>query len=165
MDDVAGNLVLAHLLRDISGFFLGLVGYAAHPQAERPERRDGTAPSQRRVLGEDLLWRPEEDEEVELLVTEVENVRPIVGAPKVEGHGSAAVDKHAVTRATHEERYRLVHIRGLSAVRVDRPQRDLLAALIEAREGLPAAEELFIGLQRKTRCNPAGQVGGGANEG
>ena len=41
MDHVAGNPVLPELGRDLSGLILGKVRDAAHPQAERPQRRHG----------------------------------------------------------------------------------------------------------------------------
>ncbi len=87
--------------------------------------------------------RAEEDEEVELVVAQQQRVRAVVGRPHVEGGGGRGVDEHAVAAAAQEERDRLVHALGLHAVRVVRPQDDLLPALVEAGERLAGAEELL----------------------
>ena len=50
VNNVAGNAVLPELGGHIPHFILRFVGDAAHPEAEGPERRDGAAPGQRRVL-------------------------------------------------------------------------------------------------------------------
>src|SRR5215212_6584126 len=45
VDHVRGDAVFAQLPGDLADLFFGGVGLAAHPQAKRPEWRDGGAPS------------------------------------------------------------------------------------------------------------------------
>src|SRR5215213_10051969 len=83
VDHVRGDAVFAQLPGDLADLFFGGVGLAAHPQAKRPEWRDGGAPGERCVLGEDLLESTEKEEQIELVVAQVDYIRLVVRAAKV----------------------------------------------------------------------------------
>ena len=158
VNHVRRDAVLAELRGHVAHLVLGLVGDAAHPEAERPERRDGAAAGELRVLGEDVFGLAEEDEDVEVLVAGVDGVVAVEGLAEVEGDGRGGVDEHAVAAAGEEERDRLVHELVLHAHAVARPGVDALPALVEAREGLAAAEDFFVVLKLERRRRHAREV-------
>ena len=70
VDHVAGNLVLAQLGGDVAHLVLGVVGAAAHPQAERPQRRQRRFAGQLGVFVQNFLGRTEEDEQIQFVVAD-----------------------------------------------------------------------------------------------
>jgi hypothetical protein len=97
----------------------------------------------RGVLGEDLLRRADEKEQVELVVAEVDNRRPVVRVPEVESDRRAGVHEDAVATTAHKERDGFVHVGRLGAVRVVGPQHQLLSPLVQAGKGLSTTEKLL----------------------
>src|SRR5215213_393346 len=164
VDHVGGDAVFAQLPGDLADLFFGGVGLAAHPQAKRPEWRDGGAPGERCVLGEDLLGSTEKEEQIELVVAQVDYIRLVVRAAKVEGERRARVDEHPVAAAAQEEGYRLVHVRRLGTVGVVGVEDQLLATLVQACEGLPAPKELLVRREGEAGRKVPVQIGGVAHE-
>ena len=76
----------------------------------------------------------------------------------------ARVDEHPVATAAHEEGHRLVHVRCLGAVGIIGVEDQLLASLVQAREGLPTPEELLIRREDETGRKVPVQVRGVAHE-
>src|SRR5262245_53042536 len=105
MDYVGRYAMLSKLCGYIAHFVLCLVGDAAHPEAERPQRRHRTPSRQRSVLRENFLRTPQKNEQVEILVFGVDDVVLVVILSKVEGHRRAGVHEHAVAAAAHEKWY------------------------------------------------------------
>src|SRR5215208_3122813 len=74
------------------------------------------------------------------------------------------MDEHPVAAATHEEGYGLVHVRRLGTVGGAGPKDHPLAALVQARKGLPAPEKPLVGGKREGRRKVAVQIVGAAHE-
>ena len=73
--------------------------------------------------------------------------------------------EHAIAVAAEEERNGFVHELVLDAHAVARPRVDLLTALVEARERLAAAENLFVVLQLEGGGCHAAEVARAPDEG
>ncbi len=77
----------------------------------------------------------------------------VVELAEVERQRRTRVNEHAVAVVAQEERYRLVHVLVLRAHAVARRDQNFLAALVETRKRFAAAEDLFVVLQLKRRCD------------
>src|SRR5262245_26757761 len=108
MNNVAGNAVLPQFRCDVANFGLSLVGDAAHPQTERPQRRDGASPCKCGVVGKNVLGFTEKDEKVQGLIATVEHVRLVERLSEITNYWRAGMYKHAVPAIAQEERDRLI---------------------------------------------------------
>ena len=145
VNHVGRDAVLAQLGGHPPHLVFREIGDAAHPQPERPQRRHGRFSSEVGVFVEDVLRLAQEDEQVQLVVAQHQRVGKTIGGAEVECGGRGSMHEHAVSTAAHEERDGFVHAPGFHAVGIVGPQHNFLAALVEPRERLAAAEQLLAG--------------------
>ena len=158
VQDVGRHLVLAELRGDVAHFGFRLVGDAAHPEPERPERGDRTASGDRRVLRDDVLRLAEEDEDVDQLVPTVDRVMRVVLGADVERDGCARVHEHAVPAAADEKRHGLVLKPSLRTHGVAEVGEHALAALVQPRERLTESVDALVGCELEGRGGAAAEV-------
>ena len=101
----------------------------------------------------------DEREQIQLVVSEQQRVAAVEGRADVERRRRRGVREQPVAAVAHEERDRLVHPFALGAVGVVDRQHQPLPALVEAREGLAAAEQLLASPRattppRRCACDP-----------
>src|SRR5690349_2540694 len=155
MDHISRNLVRAELLGYVAHLVFRVVSDAAHPEPKGPERRYRTAARQRRVLGKNVFWLAEKDEQIEVLVARIDHVVRVVAFAEVESQRRARMHKHSVTVAAEKERYRLVHVLVLRAHAVARGDEHALSAFVETSKRFTAAEDLLVVLQLESRGDAA----------
>jgi hypothetical protein len=164
VDDVGGEAELAELGGDFAGLGLGLVGDAAHPEPEAPERRHGRAAGEGGVGADDLLWLAEEEEEIEGVLAGGEDGARGVGRAEVHRDGRRGVEEHAVAAAAEEKRHRLVGRGAFRAEGVGGGKDEALPAFVEGGEGFATAEDVFAGREGECGGEAARGVGGAAHE-
>src|SRR5215471_1546518 len=158
MNDVGRDSISAEFGRYVPDLVLGVVGYPAHPEAERPQRWNRAAAGQPGIFREYLFRISKKHEQVQELVSAVYHCRFIECLAKVESHRSAGMNEHSVAVAAHEEWNRFVHSPRLYAHGISGKQDYLLAPLVQPGKRFAATEYLFFGRKLKARRHAAAKV-------
>jgi hypothetical protein len=133
---------------------------ARHPDPQGPARQDRGATGERRVAGEDLARRAEEDEVVHLRRRDREREGDRRARADVHHRALGTVDEAAVASAREPEGDRLVgEVRRVEADRVAAPEDPAATALVEPGVGLAESHDCLVGQQLERLVHAGGAVG------